>query len=80
MKIGGGGKMGSKFFLKQMFLGRNFGEQVRRKNSFAAVLGAKILGGIFASNISFWEEHLEAKCFGEERNGEQKFWEANFDL
>ena len=69
--------MGRKFWRRNSFgskfLGRKFGEQI-------------FWGGIFASQISFWEQKNtgEQKCFGEEIYGEQKFlgakyfWEEKF--
>ena len=65
-------EMGSKFFWMQVFLGRNFREQVlEEKILLGASFGGgnwgeqKFLEGILASKISFWEEKKtgEQKCF-----------------
>ena len=49
----GGGKMGKKFFLKQIFLGGNFRGEILVRRKFRQ---QKYFWGIFVSKISLLEE------------------------
>ena len=81
-------KMGSKFFWKQTLWKQILGSKFWRSKFFwEQVFGEEIKeqkfwGAFFASKISFWEGKNigEQKCFGEERYGEQKFWEQIFHI
>ena len=74
--------MGNKFFLKEIFLGGNFGEHVLEEQ---ILLGGEFcqqnFGEFFASKKSFGgrKEYWEAKCFGGKIWGAKKL-RANFYL
>ena len=75
MKIRGA-KWGTNSFLKEIFLGGNFGEHVLEEQILLGrKFSSKIFGEFCASKKSFWgrKEYWEAKMFWRQDMGSKKF-------
>ena len=75
--------MGNKFFLKEIFLGGNFGEHVMEEQILLGrKFSSKIFGDFFASKKSFGgrKEYWEAKMIWRKDMGSKKKLRANFYL